>query len=758
MATRARAASRAPTGGSAGTVLLTTKIHPPDPRRDLVLRPDLVEHLAAGSALKLSLVAAPAGWGKTTILAEWLASRPGRRYAWVLVDRGDNDPARFWTYVVAALQTVEPDIGTAALAQLRDSGTSVVDMVLPGLINDLAALTEPVVLVLDDFHVIAAKDIHAQVAFLLEHLPRSLHLAIATRSDPAVGLARLRARGEVNELRAEQLRFSEQETFALLNDTLRLGLDAADISRLQHRTEGWAAGLYLAALSLRSRGDRHAFVEAFAGDDRHVVDYLGAEVLESQEAPVQSFLLETSILDRLCGPLCDHVREAFGSARMLDRIERSNLFLHSLDAKREWYRYHPLFAELLQHELRYRDPDRIPLLHARASAWHRRRGAIPEAISHAIAAGDRGGAAELVARHWNTFFNQGQLTTVSDWLTALHDETLSDPRLSVARAWVALDRGHLDEVENSIEAAERGDRPTRMWDGSASLESAVAVLRLVHRFKSGDVGAAHAAARKALALEREASFGRTVALLLLGATQLWADDAEEAAKALRSAARLARRTDNHLGSMYALGYLALALLELGDIADAEELTEEALAVADDPGRREHFVGMMAHLARSRILVHEGRIEAARDSAVRGVELARRGAGLVEIAYASIVLAELLHALGERGQATAALEEARRAVRKAAAPGKVESLLADAERTVQVGARKRPTRSHRGEELSERELAVLRLLSTRLSQREIGESLYISVNTVKTHIKSIFRKLGVSSRADAVAQGRSLGLI
>jgi LuxR family maltose regulon positive regulatory protein len=759
VATTSQAVSRARGGGRAATVLVTTKIHPPLPRRDLVLRPGLVEQLAAGSALKLSLVAAPAGWGKTTVLTEWLASRPGRRRAWVSLDRGDNDPARFWTYVVAALETVERDVGRAALAQLRDSGTSVIDVVLPALINDLAALAEPIVLVFDDFHVITAKDIHEQVGFLLEHLPPSVHLAIATRADPAIGLARLRARGELSELRADQLRFSEQETFALLNDTLRLGLDDADISRLQQRTEGWAAGLYLAALSLRSRGDRHAFVEAFAGDDRHLVDYLGAEVLAGQEAAVQSFLLETSILDRLCGPLCDHVREASGSARMLEKIERSNLFLHSLDAKREWYRYHPLFAELLQHELRYRDPDRIPALHRRASAWHRRRGAIPEAISHAIAAGDRTDAAELVARHWNAFFNEGQLTTVSDWLTALHDESVRDPRLSVARAWVALDRGRLAEVESSIEAATRGEPPTRMWDGSASLDSALAVLRLVHRFKSGDVAAAHAAARHALALERETSFGRTVALLLLGATHFWADEADEAAKALSSAAELARQTDNHLGSIYALGYLALARLELGDHAESEELSEEALAVADDPGRREHFVGMMAHLARSRILAHEGKLADAREPAARAVELGRRGAGLVEIAYASIVLAELAHALGAPGEGAAALEEARRAVRKSAAPGKVDALLAHAERTVQAGAPKPPPAPSRGgENLSERELAVLRLLPTQLSQREIGASLYVSVNTVKTHMKSIFRKLGVSSREDAVAEGRSLGLI
>jgi LuxR family maltose regulon positive regulatory protein len=737
--------------GTGGPVLVTTKVNAPSPRRELVLRPLLVERLAAGSQLKLTLLAAPAGWGKTTILAEWLEHDRERRFAWLSVDKGDNDPGRFWSYVVVALQTVDPRLGVSALAQLRAPGTSIVDVVLPALINEIADRAEPIVLVLDDFHVITTTEIHEQLTFLVENLPPSLHLAVSTRSDPPLGLARRRARGEVNEIRADELQFSDDETASLLNHVLGLGLDPADVTRLRQRTEGWAAGLYLAALSLRAQPDRRAFIEAFAGDDRHIVDYLGAEVLAGQGEEVQSFLLQTSILDRLSGPLCDTVTEGSGSARILERIERSNLFVRSLDAKREWYRYHRLFSELLQHELRRRNSDLVPTLHRRASAWHRRHGSVREAIHHAIAGGDDTEAAELVAEHWNAFFNQGRLTTVSDWLDALPAGTvLADPRLAIARAWIALDLGRLDEVERWIDAAAE----------SSSDESSLADVRVAYSFKAGDVGGASDAAREALALQPEGeSFGRTVALLVLGATRYWSEQPGEAIEALNDAARLARATDNHLGHIYALGYLAMARLDHDELAEAEKLTRQALAVADDPGRREHFVAMIAHLAESRILALEGRLDDACAAAARAAELAKRGAGRIEIAYAFLLLARLRRETGDRAGARDALDEALRSAESASDLGKVEELLAETERRLTVGrARRAHGEELPGDELSERELTVLRLLPTRLSQREIGESLYVSVNTVKTHTKSIFRKLGVSTREEAVAKARELGLV
>jgi LuxR family maltose regulon positive regulatory protein len=749
MGTKVKSARAA--GETASPVLVTTKVNAPSPRRELVLRPLLVERLAAGSQLKLTLLAAPAGWGKTTVLAEWLAHDRARRFAWLSVDRGDNDPGRFWSYVVVALQTVDPGLGASALAQLRASGTSIVDVVLPALINEIADRGEPIVLVLDDFHVITTPEIHEQLTFLIENLPQSLHLAVATRSDPPLSLARRRAQGEVNEVRADELQFSEEETASLLNRVLGLGLDSADVTRLRQRTEGWAAGLYLAALSLRGQPDRHAFIEAFAGDDRHVVDYLGAEVLAGQDEAVQSFLLQTSILDRLCGPLCDTVTEGSGSAGMLERIERSNLFVRSLDAKREWYRYHRLFSELLHHELRRRSPDLVPTLHRRASAWHRRHGSVREAIHHAIAGGDDAEAAELVAEHWNTFFNQGRLTTLSAWLDALPAEmVLADPRLSIARAWIALDLGRLDEVERWIDAAAV----------NSSDESAMADVRVAYSFKAGDVGGASDAAREALALELEGeSFGRTVALLLLGATRYWSEQPREAIEALSEAARLARATDNHLGHIYALGYLAMARLDLEELVEAEKLTRQALAVADDPGRREHFVTMVAHLAESRILALAGRLDDACAAAARAAVLAKRGAGRIEFAYAFIQLARLRRETGDRAGARDALAEALHSAESASDLGNVEQLLRETERRLTVGrARRGHGEELPGDELSERELTVLRLLPTRLSQREIGESLYVSVNTVKTHTKSIFRKLGVSTREEAVGKARELGLV
>src|ERR1700737_3580118 len=348
---RARAEAQRSTG-PAEFVVVTPKLRIPSRRRELVSRARLLHALTAGPPARLTLIEAAPGWGKTTLLTEWSAgAEPGRPFAWVSLDRGDNDPVRFWTYVIQALRGVDPLVGTGSLRLVRARGAGLSSEVLPLLVNELSALPSFVVLVLDDYHAISNGEIHEGMAFLLDHLPEPLHVVLATRSAPPLPVARSRARGELLEIRAEELRFADDEAAALLNDVLEIGIDPSDVSRLQERTEGWPAGLYLAALSMRGNRDPHEFTEAFAGDDRHIVDYLSTEVLDRPPPELRTFMLRTSMLEGLCGPLCDEVTGGRGSAQLLEDLERANLFLISLDTRRRWYRYHHLFAELLRHEL-----------------------------------------------------------------------------------------------------------------------------------------------------------------------------------------------------------------------------------------------------------------------------------------------------------------------------------------------------------------------------------------------------------------------
>jgi LuxR family maltose regulon positive regulatory protein len=374
--------------GSPGPELVWTKLVPPTPRAGLIARDRLQALLQAGLDAKLCLLDAPAGSGKTSLLAQWCATAGADRVAWVSLDESDNDPTRLWTYVVEALRRAEPGVGAAALRALRRTSVDHERVVLPSLLNDLNGIGSPLVLVLDDYHLVTDAPCHQTVTFFLDHLPASVHLLMATRVDPPLPLSRMRAKGELAELRVAEFQFTGEEAAALLNGAMGLQLATEDVERLAERTEGWAAGLYLAGLSLRGRDDPSDFVAAFHGDHRHVADYLAADVLARQPAKIRTFLLWSSILRRLSGPLCDEVLETEGSAALLEELERSNLFLVPLDDRREWYRYHHLFGELLHLELGSREAALVPVLHRRAAAWHRRGGDVEEAIYHATAAGE----------------------------------------------------------------------------------------------------------------------------------------------------------------------------------------------------------------------------------------------------------------------------------------------------------------------------------------------------------------------------------
>ncbi len=439
--------------------ILATKLYIPPPRPRVVPRPRLVERLNEGLAAghKLALISASAGFGKTTLVSEWIASC-GRPIAWLSLDEGDNDPTRFLTYLVAGLQTIAANIGEGVLGVLQSPQPPATESILTALLNEINTLPDNFVFVLDDYHVIDSKPVDDVLSFLLEHLPPQMHLVITTREDPSLPLARLRARGQLTELRAADLRFTPAEAAEFLNRVMGLNLSAEDIAALETRTEGWIAGLQLAALSMQGRSDAASFIQAFTGSHRFVLDYLVEEVLQRQPEGIHSFLLKTAILDRLSGSLCNAVTGREDSKGMLDTLERGNLFIIPLDDQRQWYRYHPLFAEVLQARLIDEQPDQVFSLHRRAGEWYEHNGSAADVIRHALAAKDFERAAILVELAVPEMRRNRQGATVTElgWLKALPDELVHfRPVLSVDYAYALFGGGEQEAVEARLRDAER---------------------------------------------------------------------------------------------------------------------------------------------------------------------------------------------------------------------------------------------------------------------------------------------------------------
>jgi LuxR family maltose regulon positive regulatory protein len=746
-----------------GHILAATKLQIPPPRPRSVPRKQLVADLIAGSGTKLTLLDAPPGSGKTSLLVEWHADPDERRpFAWISLERADNDPVRFWDGLIAALQTVAVDLGVQAQSALHSPGSTLENHVLPLLVNDLAALAEPLVLVLDDYHVIEKAQIHQAIELLVERLPPSAHLVLATRSDPPLALSRLRARGQLTEIRADDLRFSEAEAGLFLNEVLRLELADEQVAILNGRTEGWAAGLQLAGLSLRGRGDRQGFIDSFAGDDQQIVDYLGFEVLGRQPHGVREFLLRTSILDRLSGPLCATVTGAEDAELLLRQLERENLFVVPLDSRRQWYRYHHLFAEMLRHELLRTTPELVGTLHRRAAAWYRNEGAVHEAIEHATAGNDFEDAIDLITGHWYEFLQRGRQETIAAWIERLPAETVAaNPDLCLTRAWLGVNAGRLDEVDRWTEAAGRAatERPDPV--GMAPLASGVASLRAIHRYMEGDVRGAVAAGRHALALEegRPESPWRPVGCPVLGLSLHWHGRSEDALETLSEAVRTASANDNHLAAMHASGGLAAIAYRRGDLAAARDHAAAAGRIAEEHALEEHWARSLSLAVGGQLLALRGELDAADRSVTRAAELAQRGVASLEVAYSLLILAAVRHGLGRAEDARSLHEQARVAVRRCADPGLLGNELVHSERRLQPSGRGASPRAGTVREgLTAAELNVLRLLRSELSQREIGDELHLSLNTIKTHTRNIYRKLQAATRAEAVAHARELSLL
>ncbi|HEX3620830.1 MAG TPA: hypothetical protein VHT97_00785, partial [Acidimicrobiales bacterium] len=523
--------------------LVETKLYLPRQRRAVLARPRLRERLKRGAESALTLVSAPAGFGKTTVLTEWLAGAPaGRRSAaWVSLDQRDNDPALFWTYVVVALRmAVGGDIAATALS-LLESSQAPIQVVLTTLLNDLRTVPGDVVLVLDDYHLIEAPVVHDGMAFLLEHLPPQVHVVIATRADPPLPLAKWRGAGQLVEIRAADLRFTPEESDAYLRDEMGSVLTDGQVAVLEARTEGWIAALQLAALSMRGRGDVASFIAGFAGDDRYIVDYLAEEVLDRQPDDVREFLLRTSILDRLSGPLCDAVTAQGGGKALLEVLERGNLFLVPLDDRRRWYRYHHLFGDVLQAHLMDEQPDLVAELHSRASAWYEENGELSEAIDHAVAAKDFERAADLAERAIPALFRSRQEATIRRWMKVLPDDVVRlRPVLAVEFVGALVVAGEFQGVEARLRDAERWLDATPANDADAASTEMVVVDEAQFRFLPGQIGTY----RAALALMR-GDLGGTLT---------------HTRRVLEVAA-----DDDHLSRASAAGLAGLALWTSGDL-------------------------------------------------------------------------------------------------------------------------------------------------------------------------------------------------
>jgi LuxR family transcriptional regulator, maltose regulon positive regulatory protein len=692
------------------------------------------------------------------LVAQWAASaREERPVAWLSLEAGDNDPARFWMYVIEALRSVLPGIGEASLALLRAPGVNLVDETLPPLINELADVSEPLVLVLDDYHAIEDERIHQSVASLIEHLPATLRIVMTSRTEPPLRVGTLRARAQLNEIDAMHLRFSVSEAESMLNEVHGLGLNTETVKRLHNRTEGWAAGLYLAVLSIRSRDDASGFVASFTGSDRRVVDYLAAEVLGEQQEAELDFLLSTSVLDRFCAPLCDAVRGARDSRAMLDRIERVNYFLIPLDPRREWYRYHHLFGELLAHELERRQPRRAPELHRRAGRWFHDAGMVSEAIGHLTAAGELDEASELIDNHWLEFTNTGQRETVARWMDLLpRGYIAADGRLCLAQARTALAVGERGEVLRWVDLATQAPRHNPGDD--AQLREEVTVIRAAAWQLLGDMRQAEQLAQRLAPLDGS-SIWHSLAACLLGTSARAFDASDDAEALFETAIKLGSSRQNFIVSMLSLGRLALIAADRGDWLGCSAKIEAAFDVVRANGLQEYWICSPAHIARGRLFGHHRRPTEAETELERAVSLARRGAGLVELSYALTTLAELRRDLGDRRAARELVLEARELLSRCPAPGTLASRLVErSEAALRLVVDLSGARPVVTDQLTAREHAVLALLPTGLSVREIADELGISRDTVKTHTKRIYQKLGVSSRRNAVARSRELGLL
>jgi LuxR family maltose regulon positive regulatory protein len=563
--------------------LLRTKLHIPSMRSSFVPRPRLIDRLNAGLDGRLSLISAPAGYGKTTLVTEWLSSLisdpspPGRaeelRAAWLSLDEADNDPTRFLAYLIAAVQQVHSDFGISVQALLRSPQPPPTEALLTAVVNELAAVPVSFILVLDDYHVIHSLPIHQQLSFLLEHQPATMYLVVMTREDPLLPIPRLRARGQVLEIRQKDLRFTVQETADFLERVMGVGLSPENVAALEQRTEGWIAGLQLAALSMQGMGDPKGFIQSFTGSNRYILDYLIEEVFERQTQEVKDFLLKTSILEQLSAPLCDALTEQTGSQKILEALEQANLFIVPLDQSRTWYRYHHLFAELL-HQTSRRANFPQAALHQRASQWYESMSLFGEAVEHSLAAQDWGNAARLIGAVSESMTKHGETVTLLSWFDKLPREVVTaNPNLGMVFAWAAVISSRFDVAAPLLEHLEQIAEPGSLFLGQVA--AAQAVLARSKRDNARTIEKSE----QALSLLSDTDVAiRGIIAMNLGLAYWHEGHLAEAEPALMQAIDLCGKAGNYVALLTAQAFLVKVAGSRGKLHQAAEMAEELIRV------------------------------------------------------------------------------------------------------------------------------------------------------------------------------------
>lgn len=667
------------------TNLLATKLFVPPARANLVARPRLFERIQAGLVDKLTLIAAPAGFGKTTLLSAWRATVAGGAlpFAWVALDSADNDPLRFWSYVIAALDTLAPGVGAPAFALLQAPQTPPIEAILTNVLNAFntsvaGAPGQHHALALDDYHVIKTPVIHATLAWLLDYLPPNLHLVILTRSDPALPLARLRARGAMTELHASDLRFTLAEVATFLNQVMGLSLTTDDVAALEARTEGWIAGLQLAALAMRDQRDRSSFIRTFSGSNRYIVDYLATEVFAAQPAHIQTFLLHTSILDRMCGSLCDAVlaceshnltpirndpgeSHSVASQLLLEELERANLFVVPLDDERHWYRYHHLFAEVLRQRLLHStSADSVASLHRCASIWYERQGLVVEAVQHALTAADSERLAHLIEQHGLRIIVSGQVYTVLRWLNALPDPLIrARPMLCIIHALALLFTNQLAAAEARVQDAERCIQHDTPPAQVHLIQGRAAAIRANIARYTGDLAGCVANAQQVLRILPETeTIARTIAMLHVARAFRVSGDVTDAAEQRASAlAAPFQAADNLLGTLAAITNLARLQVLQGRLRAAAATYSELAQIAASPDQPLLLEGPAYYVGIADLLYEWNDLEAAErhlTQAMKQLE-GRLVVDAEDVALGYLTLARLQHARGEQTKADQTLQ-------------------------------------------------------------------------------------------------------
>ena len=621
---------------------LKTKLCVPPLRPGWILRPRLDKRMDEGFERKLTLVSAPAGFGKTTLLVDWIR-RHNVPAAWFSADISDNEPPHFLTYIILGLQSLEAAIGKAALTMLQSPQPPPIEPILINLLNDISHIPTDFALVLDDYHLIDAGPIHDMLAFLLENLPQQMHLMIATRADPPLPLARLRSQNLLTELRAADLGFTGDEVGALFSQSLDLQLPARDIQLIESRTEGWVAGLQLAALSLQGRKDPSGFIKGFKGDNRYIADYLTEEVLNRQPDDLRHFLLHTSILGRLCGPLCDAVTEQENSSQVLDTLEKANLFVIPLDDERCWYRYHHLFADLLKQRLHTHQSDLVPQLHLRASQWLAGNGFKNEAADHAFFAQDDDRAVELIAEIAEMDWDRARESRLLHWFNKLPDKKINaSPELCIFHARELFKSGYMDAAEKRLQAAEQMLETISIGDlNKAGLRGRIAVIRAYMTTRTGDLSSTVDLSRQALELlPRKDLNWRSVAATLLG-MGLGTDRLVEQQHAFGEAMKISKAAGNIYYHIFAGSCLASAMVQHGRLTEAKDFIRRLLDIAVENGIEQTGIGGSLYGNLGMILCEGGDFEEGIRLIHKGIELSELGRDPVIVAVCQISLLRAL---------------------------------------------------------------------------------------------------------------------